>query len=332
MRYQHFVFLLAAIAIPMQCANADLIAHYEFNGNADDSSGNGNDGIEDGDAEPIDEGLFGGAYSFGTDAPPFGGVVVPFDVGAEEYPDMTVTMWVKPDAAILNAPGLYKAFGHDDGGWDRGFGLDNRQVGGYRYASFNGNGVVNPTGTPITEDWTFLAAVWDTDDESDPLGSAATVTFYANANSVTEPLVNGTGQIEAVIGAIRPDNFAETWRGLIDEVRIYDEALTQEDIDDLRSPDRLAVAGDANDDGTVTMADYELIQANAFQSDPIGDPRLGDVNLDRTIGFEDFRIWKDNFVIAGPPSTSGVPEPSSHSLAALGLVALCRLIRRRRNS
>lgn len=331
MRHHLYLLICAAMIVPLSDVRAELIAHYEFNGDADDSSGNQNDAFEDGDATPVNDGLFGGAYSFGTDSPPSGGIVVPLDVGAEEYPDLTVTMWVKPDASIVNSPGLYKTFGHDDGGWDRGFGLDNRQAGGYRYASFNGNGVVNNTGTPVTEDWTFLAAVWDTENEDDPLNSPATVTFYAGANSISESLVNGTGQFEAVIGAIRPDNFAETWRGLIDEVNFFDEALTEAEIDGLRFPDRLDVAGDANDDGTVDINDYELIQANSFQGDPIGDPRLGDVNVDRVVDFEDFRIWKDNFAPGGAGESNSVPEPTSSSLL-VGLVMLCAWARRRRTA
>ena len=315
----------------MQPLHAELIAHYEFDGDADDSSGNGNDGFDEGDATPVDDGLFGGAFSFGSGSPPAGGVVVPIDLGPESFPDLTIAMWVKPDESIVNSPGLYKAFGHDDGGWDRGFGLDTRQAGGYRYASFNGNGIVNSTGTPVTEDWTFLAAVWDTDNEDDPLSSAATVTFYAGANSITEPLRNGPGQLDAVIGAVRPDNFAETWRGLIDEVTIWDEALSEDEINDLRFPDRLDVAGDANDDGVVDLADYELIQANSFQADPIGDPRLGDVNLDRFVDFDDFRIWKASFLDAGAEAASSVPEPSS-AMLLVGFAVLGAVARRRRSA
>ena len=328
MRTFTFLLALAAIAIPQRLVIADLIAHYEFDGNANDSVDDFNDGIEEGDAQPVDDGLFGGAYSFGTDQPPAGGVIVPFDVGADLIPDMTVTMWVRPDASILNAPGLYKVFGHDDGGWDRGFGLDNRQTGGYRYAAFNGAGITNNTGTPVTGEWTFLATVWDTEDEGDPLSSPATVTFYAGANSVTEPLSNGTGQLEAVIGAVRPDNLAETWRGLIDDVRIFDHALTIDEIDELRFFDRLDVDGDANDDGVVDLDDYALIQANAFQADPVDFPpvRQGDVNLDRLVDFTDFRIWKDNFAGAAPAL---VPEPAATSILWLALLMLCPAARRR---
>ena len=144
--------------------------------------------------------------------------------------DATVTMWVKPDDAILGTPGLYKTFGHDDGGWDRTFGLDNRQ-GEYRYAAFTGGAGPGPTattGTPVTSDWTFLAAVWDTDN---PDAGSNTVTFYANGNSITETLTNTpSAHMNAAIGSLRPDNFAEGFQGLIDDVRIFDSALTANEV------------------------------------------------------------------------------------------------------
>ena len=329
MRRLSWLLAFLVFLLPVQQASAELIAHYEFNGDTDDSSGNGNDGFEAGDATPVDDGLFGGAYEFGTESA--GAVIVPLDVGPSDYPDLTVSMWVKVDPSVVDSPGLFKAFGHDDGGWDRGFGLDNRQ-GPYRFAAFNGNGITPETATPITEEWTFLAAVWDTEDEVDPLASPATVTFYVGGNSVSQPLVNGLGQVDASIGAVRPDNFAETWRGLIDEVRIFDEALSEEEIDELRFPDALAVAGDANDDGVVNMDDYELIQANIFMADPIGDPRLGDVNLDRVVNFDDFRIWKDALNPLGQAqATNAVPEPNAIGLFAMAF-ALCLSQRRRRVS
>ena len=140
-------------------------------------------------------------------------------------------MWVKPDESIVDAPGLYKTFGHDDGGWDRTFGLDNRN-GEYRYAAFTGGagpGPTDTTGTAITSDWTFLASVWDSID--------GTVTFYAGENSITQALTDtASAHTTAAIGNLRPDNFAEGWRGWIDDVLIFDDAFGEDEIAPFRQP------------------------------------------------------------------------------------------------
>jgi hypothetical protein len=326
--------IAAAVILPCQSASADLIAHYKFDGDTTDATGEDfNEGFEDGDAFPTGEPGFDGtgeAYGFEGQ----GHVIVPIDLGPEEYPDLTVTMWVKPDESIIDSPGLYKTFGHDDGGWDRTFGLDSRN-GEFRYAAFTGGAGPEPTettGVPITSDWTFLGAVWDTDEDDDTVG---TITFYVNQEVVSEPLNNtSSAHLEAAIGNLRPDNFNEGWVGLIDDVRIFDTALGSEEIDEIRNVFAPDVVGDADGNGIVDLDDYLLIQANAFTPDLLGDPALGDVNSDQFVDFEDFRIWKEAFpggVAAAEAAIATVPEPSSIGIA-LGLIALCSLARSRRSN
>lgn len=231
--------IVALLIVSAAPAQADLIAHYPFDGDATDATGNGNDGIVEGDAAP--SGPFsgfdgaGGAFSFDG----AGHVIVPLDINPDQIEEFSVTMWVKPDEAAVAAPGLYKTFGHDDGGWDRTFGLDTRNdglddpatEGGFRYSAFTGGfrpGPTASTGTEVTADWTFLAAVWSFDD--------GTVTFHANENFVEEPLTETFSvHTEAAIGNLRPDNFAEGWRGLIDDVRIFDHALSVDEVADVRA-------------------------------------------------------------------------------------------------
>ena len=228
---QGLVFLVLIGGLAVTGVQADLIAFYPFDEDIEDDSGNGHDGMAEGDAQlagPFTgrDGVSGAAQFSGA-----GHIVIPLDINPSVYPQFSVTMWVKPDASIVNSPGLYKTFGHDDGGWDRTFGLDNRE-GEFRYAAFTGGagpGPTDTTGTPITTDWTFLASVWDTNEQ--------TVTFYANENSITEPLTNTTSaHTSSAIGNLRPDNFAEGWRGLIDDVFIFDHALTEGEIEGFRQP------------------------------------------------------------------------------------------------
>ena len=220
----------ALVTLSFQAVSeAALIGYYPFDVDASDASGNGNDGTPSGDAALAGVAGFNGAgsaYQFSG----AGHVVVPINSNPSVYPDMTVTMWVRPDSSIVGAPGLYKTFGHDDGGWDRTFGLDNRN-GAYRYAAFTGGGITPATATPVTGEWTFIAAVWNTDN---PSAGSNTVTFYAGSESVTVPLTNTASvHTTSAIGNLRPDVFNEGWVGLIDDVRIFDTALTPAEIADI---------------------------------------------------------------------------------------------------
>lgn len=235
-----------------------LLAHYTFEGGeAEDVTGNGNDGMVDGDALPADSDRDGDedgeAFQFFGQ----GHIVIPIDINPTVYPDLTVTMWARADETIVNTPGRYKTFGHDDGGWDRTFGLDNRE-GNFRWAAFTGGvgpGPTDTTGTPLTSEWTFLAAVWDTAPDG-----MATVRFHADDLSITEPLNNTPGQTTAAIGSLRPDNFAEGFVGLIDDVRIYTAALSEDEIEDIREgvtgpPAPHLLPGDVNGDSNYDLSD-----------------------------------------------------------------------------
>ena len=340
MRCLRVILLAAIVALPCRYASGELIAHFEFDGDATDSVGEFFvDGEAFGDAEPSGEGTgfdgTGDAYRFGGE----GNIVVPLDINPIEFPDLTVSMWIKPDQQVVDSPGLYKTLGHDDGGWDRTFGLDTRVPDGvYRYAAFTGGagpGPTEDTGSPITTEWTFMAVSWETDLSDDTLGTVTTyVSDGGTLNTVSQDLFNTTGFAEFAIGSLRPDNFDEGFVGLIDEVRIYDEILSADDIFDL-GPGQFIInlAGDANNDGTVDIEDYQLMQANMFSADPQGAPLLGDVNQDQVVDFADFRVWKEAFpggAAAAEAAIASIPEPSSLTLS-MGLLGLFSVIRRRRD-
>ncbi len=159
-------------------ANGELIALYTFD-DADnpgaDSSGQGNDISGTVGTAPTwasDIGFGGsGAYDFAG-----GTLTVPVDINASVMPDMTWGAWVRTDNTN---PGLRKVMGHDNGGWDRTIGLDSRN-GQFRYTSFTGFGrpvVGDLPGPESTEDWTFLAASYDSADGS--------VTVYVDLDAST---------------------------------------------------------------------------------------------------------------------------------------------------
>jgi len=86
----------------------------------------------------------------------------------------------------------------------------------------------------------------------------------------------------------------------------------------------VGVVGDADGDGIVDIADFDLIRSNFLNTVPAGQD--GDLDFSTTVDLVDFRIWKNAFGGGGPNS---VPEPSTIVMLLLG-GAGCVLARRLR--
>lgn len=242
LRLRNFLTLIAGWLTFAGCtARAELIAYYDFNDAANpfkDLSGKGNHITGNAGTNPVWGATTGfqstGAFDFSSDR-----LVVPVNVNAAVIPKMTWGAWVRTDT-LTN--GLYKILGQDNGSWDRVIGLDNRNPATFRYTSFTGDDAVNNSGpvenTPVpvsTTAWTFIAASYDQ--------TAKTATLYVDLDAsttgdalvaVTEPAGFGFGSTTFAIGAIRPDINAEPWDGAIDNVFVYDEALSATAVKALR--------------------------------------------------------------------------------------------------
>ncbi|QDU88928.1 hypothetical protein Pla175_23120 [Pirellulimonas nuda] len=112
----------------------------------------------------------------------------------------------------------------------------------------------------------------------------------------------------------------ENWRGFLDEVRIYDEALSASAVQALVPPSLQFLAGDVNDDGNITVADdFEPIRANFLQV--VSSRAQGDLTRDGFVDYDDWNEFKVAFLGAGGDLSSlqglPVPEPSAAVLLAL---------------
>ena len=130
---------------------AGLVAYYPFDGDTKDLSGNGNDGTNHG--ATFVSGHSGQALSFnGKD----NFVQAPVNINPIVMPQMTMAAWVKPD----NASPIRQVISHDDGGYDRAFGIDKRG-GGTGWSAFSGSGHVLGYHPVAIGEWAFIAAVYD---------------------------------------------------------------------------------------------------------------------------------------------------------------------------
>lgn len=203
-----------------------LIAFYPFDQPDDplrNANGKGSDLIVPAGAGPAYQaaaGVEGGAYAFNGQQR----LVAPINIGPASLPQLTMGAWVK--TASLDS-GLRKVIGHDDGGWDRVIGLDNR-YNSFRYTSFVGNGSpLEGTPEPISTDvWTFIAATYDQNINSLSFYTDLDVSTTADPLVVVESATGfGAGWPTTAIGGVRPDNADEGWQGLIDNVFFYQTVL-----------------------------------------------------------------------------------------------------------
>jgi hypothetical protein len=81
------------------------------------------------------------------------------------------------------------------------------------------------------------------------------------------------------------------------------------------------IPGDADGNGIVNLADFNLISDNLFKTVTAGTN--GDLTLDGVVNYNDFRQWKNNFHGgSGAGAPGSVPEPSTFVLAAIALLGL----------
>jgi len=194
-------------------AEATLIAYYPFEGNANDMSGNGYNGTVYGAS--LTTGYYGQAYHFDGSNDYISAAV---DINPNNYSQLTMGAWVKADSGI----GASAIISHDKGGFDRTIGIKEWNNGGLSWQAFSGSGQFL-TGSSVTTDWTFIAVVYDQDKSS--------VMLYVDGNTWTETGSLGSGYDYINIG--RNPKFGGYFKGIIDDVFIYNEALTKEQLDDI---------------------------------------------------------------------------------------------------
>jgi len=186
-------------------SDPSLVAFYEFEDKANDSQGNYPGSIE---GEPgFVPGKTGLAASFdGTDD-----YIINAFAQEEVWPAYAVSLWVRTD---IFAQGQWRSpFNNNSSGPDFQLDVDGSDPGQYRYL-----GSSSQLLGPVRSDWVHLAASCD---------GTQTRVYYDGLRVATLAVAdNNFGRIG--IGINRGLN--EPFAGMIDEVRVYDRALTDAEV------------------------------------------------------------------------------------------------------
>ncbi|GEM_PF-1922834 len=213
-------------------AHAGLIGFFPLNGNANDASGNGNNGTIQGNI------TFGGTGPFGGQAAIFPGdnvtsngasintpdfISVPIDTSAENNPGETFGGWflVSPTADQTHIRGLISS---DNGNFDPTLDIDTR-AGGFQYSVFLGGNVAFGPGA-ATGQWTFVAVSYDN----------VAHTWVAQVNSATGSGTtgfDGNGVEGITYLGINP-HFDFEFNGQMADVFFFNNAMTLAQLNAIR--------------------------------------------------------------------------------------------------
>lgn len=150
-------------------------------------------------------------------------IKVNLDINPDVRPALTLSAWVRylplPDAGENL---IYQVISHDDSGFDRSLGIDYRSEQGQGWSMFAGDQSVLGAHAVSAGEWVQLTSVYDQ--------STKLAVLYVNGQEVsrsTEATL-GAGYDYLLIGA--NPAFVEHFPGDVDEVRIYERALSDAEV------------------------------------------------------------------------------------------------------
>ena len=232
MKSSSLIFCLSAL-FPF-ASTAALIAHYPLDSDASDASGNGYDGAVVGGT--VNFGQAGANANTGSSAafPDNGHIDVPFN-SALNPESFTVTLWANASSTGGFASPITSRDDVNAGVSTHGFILYNDNGGNWNFWTGDGNPGwdVTPGGAVAVNNWTHLALTFDAGTDTKSIWIDGTLAGTETAAAQYSP--NGTVEFEDLhIGAGADDGGSFFFSGNIDDVSIWDEALDQAAIQNIR--------------------------------------------------------------------------------------------------
>ncbi len=215
-----FVFVLSAALAGT--ARAELVAHWRFDEGsgtlASDTSGNGNDGVLEGDAKWV-AGQLGGAIEFNGSNARVVAPNIPLDSRS-----FTITMWVNAvlytGEQVVFSTGLTGANNTDLHLRIGGPGSGNVPPGGVRMGFYN-NDLDTPGDIVQENQWYHITFWYDFENQNRRIY----INGVMEAEAGAAPYLGTTGN--SVIGAW---GTGQWFRGIIDDVQVYSHALDEGEI------------------------------------------------------------------------------------------------------
>jgi len=214
---------------PAECSiDSNTVGLWHFNVDEDptlDETDNDNDGDVVG-ATWTSSGKFGGAFDFdGSDDY----IEAPHDSSLSGFTEFTATFWMRQNDITRRQAILYKWGGGGPQGWF----IDGPSFPGYDIGFFAYDGI-NPyvewrtDYNPIAGSWYHIAVVWKANEHAQFYVNGEPVTTLYTPPSTISQIYDNVGA-PFLIGKC-PYDSNRYFNGIIDEVVIYNKALTEEEI------------------------------------------------------------------------------------------------------
>jgi sulfatase modifying factor 1 len=276
--------------------NDGLQAYWNAENGAVDVTGNGHDGTFQGNATTVASGPFGNAFNFDGSGD-YINIGDELDMGTADF---TLSAWVNGDPTMNQWGRVF------DKGYASAYSLHRRGSDNHIGFEMLNSGNFFGTDTPLIDNtWHHVALV----------KSGTTVTVYADGDAESSNTVSGASQNNALpllIGYNPGEGTQGYWKGLLDELRIYDRALSPSEIALLAENPLDNLPGDFDFDGDVDGRDFLKWQRGESLS-PLSAGDLAD--------------WQANYG-AGmlTANSTAVPEPTCFVL--YGIFMMLTLHRR----
>ncbi|MFN8577832.1 MAG: LamG domain-containing protein [Candidatus Sericytochromatia bacterium] len=197
-----------------------LVTFLPFNGNTNDESSNKLNIQNEGAVLTKDRnGNENKAYSFdGQNS----FIKIALDINPEKFKDLTISTWVKADK-FQNRMAIIS---NDDGNFDRTIGIDERG-GSESWSVFGGNCEVISGDLISPNQWTFLTVRYDQTNK--------TIDFFVNNKKISKNGCEIGSSEHKFFNIGKNPSFSEFFKGEIDEVRVYNRLLSDDEVNKLYS-------------------------------------------------------------------------------------------------
>lgn len=227
--------LLTVTLSQAQTLSDSLRVHFQFSGNAQDLSGNGNDGTVYGATLTVGRnGADSSAYAFdGTSS------YITFPADSVLSTEYTYSLWIKSTTAVGNGKKVV-VLGIGGADCDQSINLTNNyfsydgvSAGGY-YQIGNTYNTNDPT-LPTVDTWVHITGVKSADSMKLFIDG---VKKDVSATPSQDPCYSGMGQKGVIGSGVALGQF---FTGAIDEVRIYSRALSDAEVSSLHNTELTSV-------------------------------------------------------------------------------------------